>query len=117
MKQKWTLFVGIILLVAGIIIRKSTELNVDGLVMILTGVLLKTYYIISKVRSGEYKPGYELIFLFVGLTMFLTGLYLKSHSPLFNPLYLIAPGIMLKVLFIILFIIKTRSKTKELNYK
>lgn len=117
MKQKWTLFVGIVLLIAGIIIRKSMELNVEGLVMILTGVLFKTYYIISKVRSGEYKPGYELIFLFVGLTMFLTGLYLKSHNPPFNPLYLIAPGIILKVIFIILFIIKTNSKTKELISK
>jgi len=117
MKQKWTLFAGIILLVAGIIIRKSTELNVEGLVMILTGVLLKTYYIISKVRSGEYKPGYELIFLFVGLTMFLTGLYLRPVVHFTYAPIMIVSGISLKFIFIILFIIKTKSKTKELISK
>lgn len=117
MKQKWTLFAGILLLVAGIIIRKSTELNVEGLVMILTGVLFKTYYIMSKVRSGEYKPGYELWFLFVGLTMFLTGLYLRSVVHFTYAPIMIIIGISLKVIFIILFIIKTRSKTKELISK
>lgn len=109
MNSKWTLFVGIILLIAGIIIRKTTGLAVEGLVMIIVGVLFKTYYIISKAGSGEYKPGYELWFLFVGLAMFLTGLYIRSHNPPFNPVYLIVPGISLKVVFIILFIIKTRK--------
>lgn len=110
MKSKWTLFLGIILLSAGIILRKATEFEITGLAVILIGVLFKTYYIISKARSGEYKPGYELVFLFVGLIMFLTGLYLRSQEPPFNPAYLIFSGISLKVVFIILFIIKTRNK-------
>ena len=109
MKKKWTLFTGIILLITGIIIRKSTGFSIEGLVMILVGVLFKTYYIIGKVRSGEYRPGYELAFLIVGLMLFLTGLYLRAHNPPFNPLFLIVPGLSLKVVFIILFIVKTRS--------
>lgn len=115
MKQKWTLFAGIALLIAGIIIRKTTGLAIEGLVMIIVGVLFKTYYIISKTRSGEYQPGFELAFLFVGLGMFLTGLYIRSPEPPFNPLWLIISGISLKVLFIIFFIIKINAKTKELE--
>ena len=110
MKSRWTLFAGIILLILGIIIRKTTGLAAEGLVMIISGVLFKTYYIISKVRSGAYKPGYELAFLFIGLILFLAGLYIKNHHPPFNPALLIAPGLSLKVVFIILFIQKTRTR-------
>lgn len=115
MKSKWTLFAGILLLTLGIILRKTTELGSEGLILIIVGVTFKTYYIISKARSGEYKPGYELIFLFVGLGMFLTGLYLRSHEPPFSPALLIVPGISLKVVFIVLFIIKTRKTRKALE--
>lgn len=115
MKSKWTLFTGILLLILGIIIRKTTELGSEGLILIIVGVVFKTYYIISKARSGEYKPGYEMIFLFVGLAMFLSGLYLRSHEPPFSPALLIVPGILLKVLFIVLFIIKVRKTRKVLE--
>ena len=76
MKSKWTLFSGIILLIIGILLRKATSFEVFGLVLILVGVLFKTYYIISKARSGEYAPGKELFFLFIGLGLFLSGLYM-----------------------------------------
>ena len=109
MKSKGTLFTGIILLTAGIILRKTTGFTTEGLVLIIIGVLFKAYYIYSKARRGEYNPGYELVFLFVGLILFLSGLYLRSHEPPFNPAFLIVPGISLKVVFIILFIIKGRK--------
>jgi len=115
MKSKWTLLAGILLLIIGIVLRKTTELASEGLILIIVGVVFKTYYIISKARSGEYKPGYELIFLFVGLAIFLTGLYLRSHEPPFSPALLIVPGILLKVLFIVLFIVKTRRSRKVLE--
>ena len=117
MKSKWILFSGIILLIIGIILRKATSFEVSGLVLILIGVLLKTVYIISKARNGEYVPGKELFFLLVGLGLFLSGLYMRS-APAFSfaPAMIIA-GITLKVIFIILFIMKTKSKTKELNSK
>jgi hypothetical protein len=110
MKSKWSLFAGIILLIAGIIIRRTTGFAMEGLVMIIVGVLLKTYYIISKARSGEYKPGKELLFLFVGLGLFLAGLYLRSSTGFVYAPAMIITGIALKVIFIILFIIKTRKK-------
>ncbi len=115
MKSKWTLFAGILLLTLGIILRKATGLGTEGLILIITGVVFKTYYIVSKVRSGEYKPGYELIFLFLGLTMFMSGLYIRTHEPPFSPALLIVPGVILKVLFIVLFIIKVRKTRKALE--
>ena len=114
MKSKSTLFAGIVLLTIGIVIRKTTGLPIIGLMMILVGVLFKTFYIISKVRSGEYQPGKELFFLFIGLGLFLSGLYLRSMDGFAYAPELIISGISLKVIFIILFILKTRAKTKEL---
>lgn len=115
MKSKWTLFVGIVLLIIGIIVRKTTGMAIEGLAIILIGISFKTIYIISKARSGEYKPGKELLLLFAGLGLFLGGLYLRSIEGFTYALVMIISGISLKVIFIILFIIKTRSKTKELK--
>ena len=108
MNKKWPLYAGILLLTAGIVLRKTTDIGMTALALIFSGVLLKTYYIISKVRNGEYSAGYELIFLIVGLGMFLTGLYFKNNGGGFNPLLLIMPGIALKIAFIVIFIIKVK---------
>ena len=105
MKSKTLLFIGILLLILGIFIRKMTSLEVLGLLFILIGVLCKTVYIIAKARSGEYVPGKELIFLGVGLLLFLSGLYMRSlDQNLIDPSYLIVSGIGLKIIFIIRFI-------------
>lgn len=110
MKSKKLLFLGIILLVGGIMFRKLTDMTGMGLLLILTGVACKTIYIIAKAKSGEYKPGQELIWLILGLFLFLSGLILKANNPgLFSGL-IIGIGLSLKVAFIIIFIKKTRSK-------
>jgi drug/metabolite transporter (DMT)-like permease len=114
MKEKWTLFTGIILLTAGIVLRKITDFGIEAILLIVAGVIFKVYYLIRKARNGEYKPGLELVFLFIGLIMFFSGLYLRYHEPPFNPLWLIIPGISLKVVFIILFIRKIRKSRKTL---
>ena len=108
MKSKWLLFAGIIFLVIGIVLRRISDFSIEGLVLIITGVLLKAFYIIRKIRSGEYIPGFEMGFLFIGLAMFLSGLYLRAHQAPFNPAFLIAPGLLLKVGFIVIFIVKTK---------
>ncbi len=105
MARKSLLFVGIILLVVGILIRKLTSQDVLGLLMIIAGVICKTVYIVAKARSGEYQPGKELIFLGLGLVLFLSGLYLRKHDQnLSYPLYMIVVGLMLKIVFIVRFI-------------
>lgn len=116
MKSKWTLIAGIVLLTIGIIIRKTTGLTTAGLIMILTGVSFKVFYIVSKARSGEYVPGKELLALFAGLGLFLGGLFLKSSIEIHYTSAMMISGITLKVLFIILFILKTRT-SKTVNYE
>lgn len=113
MKLKGLLFVGIILIVLGIILRKATQMKALGLVLILTGVLFKTIYILAKIKSGEYQPGKEMLFLVVGLILFLSGLYLRNvDQTLIKPIYLIVLGLTLKVIFIIRFIQIVRSNKK-----
>jgi drug/metabolite transporter (DMT)-like permease len=113
MKKKWMLFAGIILLVAGIVLRNLTELDLTAVLLIVLGVLFKTYYIVRMARSGEYKPGYELYFLFAGLGMFLSGLYLKSQNPSVIAGLLVFTGILLKTSFIVIFIVRLRAARKR----
>ena len=109
MKSKKLLFIGIMLLILGIVFRKYTDMTGLGLSMILIGVACKTIYIIAKAKSGEYKPGKELIWLFLGLALFLTGLVLKSNSPGMIASALIVSGLSLKLLFILIFIRKVKT--------
>jgi len=105
MVSKKLLFIGIILLIIGIIVRKLTDYELSGLVLIIIGVVCKTIYIIAKARSGEYQPGKELIFLGAGLFLFLSGLYFRhSDHNLSYPIYMIITGLILKVAFIVRFI-------------
>jgi len=89
-------------------------MDILGLILIITGVTFKAIYIVAKVKSGEYKPGKELIFLILGLILFFTGLYLRNiNQTLIKPFYLIVIGITLKIFFIIRFIQIVKSvKTK-----
>ena len=76
-------------------------LDVLGLILIITGVTIKVIYILAKFKSGEYKPGKELLFLVAGLILFFTGLYLKNiDQNLIVSIYLIVLGLALKVIFI-----------------
>ena len=80
-------------------------MDVLGLTLIITGVAFKGIYILAKVKSGEYKPGNELVFLIAGLLFFFTGLYLqKIDQSLIYPIYFIVFGLTLKVIYIIRFI-------------
>ena len=117
MSSKFLLFSGIILLIIGILLRKLTELEVIGLILIIIGVTCKSTYIVMKARNGEYKPGKELFALALGLLLFFTGLYLRGSDQSFiNPLYLIVSGITLKIVFIVRFIQITRSqRTTNIN--
>lgn len=105
MGSKKMLFFGIGLLVIGILVRKLSSYEIIGLLMIISGVICKTIYIIAKFRSGEYRPGMELLFLGFGLLLFLTGIFLRTSDPsIAYPIYMIIFGIVLKLIFIIKFI-------------
>ena len=113
MKSKVLLFIGIILLVVGIILKKVTQMDALGLALIITGVIVKSIYILVKVKNGEYIPGKELNFLVAGLLLLFTGLYLQRiDQALIKPIYLIVFGISLKIIFIIRFIQIVQSGKK-----
>ena len=109
MKTKWPLYFGIVLLTLGIVLKSMGKFNPYALIILLSGVAFKVGYIISKIRSGEYKPGKEVILLMVGLTFFLTGIYFKANPIELHHTFLIAPGIVLKASFVLIFILKIRK--------
>ena len=111
--SKPILYIGILLLLVGIVVRKMSSYHLMGLVMILAGVGLKTFYIIAAIRSGLYKPGKELWLLFVGLALFLSGLYLRDTDFFVDARLMIVIGLVLKVLFIIRFIQMVRETRKN----
>ena len=105
MKSKLLLFIGIILLTLGVLLKKAFHLDTLGITLIITGVIFKSIYIIQKIKSGEYKPGKELIFLVTGLLLLFIGLYLQGiNQTLIMPIFLIVSGLILKTIFIIRFI-------------
>ena len=109
MKTKWPLYLGIVLLTLGIVLKSMGKFDPYALIILLSGVAFKVGYIISKIRSGEYKPGKEVILLMAGLTLFLTGIYFKAHPMELHHAFLMAPGIALKVSFVLIFIFKMQK--------
>lgn len=85
------------------------------LIFILAGVGFKIFYIVGKYRDGSYQPGYELLLLLLGLTLFLSGSYLRSQGTFAHPGLLMIPGIALKVTFIAIFIIKSKQNTQTIS--
>jgi hypothetical protein len=112
MPSKIILFAGILLLITGVTVRKVSPFPSAGLFMILLGVALKTYYIVGAIRSGMYRPGAEMWLLFVGLSLFLGGLYLRNKGFFIDPIYLIVTGLVLKILFVVRFIQLVRQSRR-----
>ena len=115
MKQKWPLFIGILLLIIGIVVRKAFNISTGGLILIITGVLFKTYYIINKIVIGEYKPGFEVFFLVIGLTIFFLRNYLHLQINAIPTGAFMGIGITLKIIFIVLFIKKSKAQRSQMN--
>ena len=113
MKHKWPLFTGIILLILGIVMRKAFNISTLGLFTIIAGVLLKIYYIVNKIVRKEYKPGYEVLFLVFGLAIFFLRYYLHSQITVISAGVFMGIGISLKIVFIVLFMRKTKVQAKR----
>jgi hypothetical protein len=111
MTKKWPLYTGLTLLALGIVLKAATNINVFPLLIILTGVSFKAFYITLKVVRKEYKPGFELVTLICGLTIFLSGIALSNtgHINHFAAVLFKITGIALKATFVAIFIFKTRK--------
>lgn len=103
MNNKILLFGGLFLLTLGIILKVVTEWSAFALALITLGGLLKVSYLTLRIRQGNYKPGYELFLLIIGLLIFFTGIYLRTHSNTINPWFFMGPGILLKISFVVIF--------------
>jgi hypothetical protein len=111
MNMKLVLYLGIVLLVLGILSQIYSLLEGIGLYLIIGGVLCKLAFIIGVILLGKYRIGKEFIFLLAGLVLFFIG-----KSDLENPLLsytLIITGISLKIVFVILFIRKLKAGNKK----
>ena len=111
--NKQGLFTGIALLTIGIFLRILVDPTWPSYIFIALGVCFKVFYIAALYKTGNYKPGLEMLALIVGLTLFSIGLILKYSTSDINPYLFIAPGIMFKLTFIILFIAKLRKQSGE----
>lgn len=115
MKDKWSLITGLVLLTTGIILKAALNIVLFlPLALIIAGIALKVYYIFSKIKGKKYTPGIELLVLLVGLTLFFAGIHLPVNKTMagsvINPEILKIAGIILKAVFIFLFIKKTRNR-------
>lgn len=109
--MKWLLFLGLGLLTLGVVFNRVFNDAIWPLVLIFAGVGLKATYIFLKISKSNYRPGTEMWYLASGLIIFFTGLYLSPHADagiISFPNFLKITGITLKVVFVVLFIRKTR---------
>ena len=111
--MRWLLFVGLGLLMLGIVFNRLTEDAVWPVLVLLTGVGLKFIYISFKIIRNGYRPGVEMLFLVTGLILFFTGLHLSpdANTAIVSfPNALRLTGVLFKIIFIVLFIRKIRQE-------
>ncbi len=110
MKSIYLIFVGLFLLIAGIVMKYVTDLNVLPVILMAAGGLFKLAYILLKIVRREYKPGFEVLLLLSGLLLFFTGKNLQRDPDIAYAMFMMITGIGLKILFVLLFIRKRRHK-------
>jgi len=115
MKDKWTLVVGVILLSIGILLRIFSILSVIPYIVMVTGSVFKISYIQKLIKDKIYKPGFELLILASGLMLFFVGIYFRKHGNSLMATYYMVPGLLLKLLFIVIIIREIKTNRKNQN--
>lgn len=110
MNSKILLYSGIGILAIGIIVRYLSSYTNAGLALIVSGVLLKLIYISIAIIKGRYKPGKEFLLLIIGLLLLFLGLWHKLNVNTMVGYWMVSVAVLLKVIFIILFIKKTKAR-------
>ncbi|HPJ36182.1 MAG TPA: hypothetical protein PK358_15180 [Spirochaetota bacterium] len=106
--SKWILFSGIVLLSGGAAARVTGSAAAPFLFS--AGGACKLSYIIMAIKTGRYRPGYEILFLASGLAILACGI-ISRHYPSVSDysLPVISFAVSLKVIFVVLFIKKVRE--------
>jgi len=107
-RSKWKLFLGLVLLTLGIVLKLITDQDALAVAFIILGALLKVTHIVGMIKKHSYQPGIELAILVLGLSLFFIGLYICQDDS-FARLFIIC-GLVLKTVFVVLFIRKINSK-------
>lgn len=110
MTKKWPLIGGVALLSLGIIFRFAGMESYIYFPLLAAGGILKIIYITNLLRNKIYKPGFEILFLVIGLLLFFSGIILK-YQAIPSYIYFLLPGLMLKLLFVVLLFRKAKSNT------
>lgn len=116
-RKKKNLYISLFFLNTGILLKIFTNSPLS-VYFLLFAAFFKLLLVREYIKKGIYKPGYELIFLSVGLFLFLFGLYAYSlPSFISSRWWLMIPGLVLKFAFLFVFISKIRKGNKFINNK
>ncbi len=107
MRKKTLLYIGILLLVTGIILKFIVASNFISFPFIISGIILKLIYLIRSIVTKEVKLGGEIFLLIIGISFVLIGGHLKTTSNYFmlHPV-LITVGVVCKIIFVAVWIKK-----------
>lgn len=112
MNLKFLLYSGLVILAIGIILRYLSSYPNVGLVLIVSGVLLKLIYIAIAIINRRYKPGKEFLLLIIGLLLLFLGLWHKLNVSIMVGYSMVFVAVLLKAVFIVLFIKKTKASVE-----
>lgn len=110
-KLKLLLYIGLVLLITGIIVRVTNGPGLWSNILIYSGIALKVSYLLTIIFKGRFKPGIEILFLLVGLSLVIGGGRLRAFD--FHPYFIttmISLGVIFKMLFIVFLFRKLRKK-------
>ncbi|MCU4157065.1 hypothetical protein J1N10_13830 [Carboxylicivirga sp. A043] len=114
-KLKYLIMTGGLLILTGIVLK---ALSVEGpwaAISFSIGGTLKLLYMIIGVGSGKVKVGAEIVLLIIGLGLVFIAIYLKKTEQLMNLyVWFLSSGLIIKALFVTLFILKQKRYRKEL---
>ncbi|WP_430817534.1 hypothetical protein [Carboxylicivirga sp. RSCT41] len=114
-KLKYLIMIGGTLILLGIVLK---VLSVEGpwaAISFSVGGTLKLLYMIIGVRSGQVKVGAEIALLVIGLGLIFTAVYLRKTDQLMHLyVWFLSIGVLIKALFVTLFILKQKRYRKEL---
>lgn len=114
-KIKYLIMSGGTLILLGIILKVTGVQGPWAAISFSIGGTLKLLYLILGVRFGLVKLGPEMILLGIGLAFIFTAIYArKTESLVHLYIWLLSAGIIIKTLFVVLFIRKQKRYRKEL---
>ncbi len=114
-KLKYLIMIGGTLILLGIILKVTAVVGPWAAICFSVGGALKLLYLILGVRSGQVKLGSEIVLLVVGLGLIFIAIYFrKTQQLLYLYGWFLSAGILIKTLFVVLFIRRQKRFRKEL---